>query len=42
VSGVSGVIFQIGGQTEEVPTASGATVPGPVDRNSYLPQAPVF
>ncbi len=42
VSGVNGVIFQIGGQTEEVPTASGATVPGPVDRTSYLPQAPVF
>ncbi len=42
VNGVSGVIFQIGGQTEEVPTASGATVIGPVDRTSYLPQAPVF
>jgi hypothetical protein len=25
-----------------VPTASGATVPGPVDKSSYLPQAPVF
>jgi spore germination protein GerM len=42
VGGVTGVVFQIGGQTEEVPTASGATVFGPVDRTSYIPQAPVF
>jgi hypothetical protein len=40
--GVTGMVFQIGGQPIEVPTASGATVPGPVDRTSYLPQAPVF
>ena len=38
--GVSGVAFQIAGQPIEVPTASGAQVPGPVDRSSYLPQAP--
>ncbi len=42
VAGVTGVVFQIGGEPIEVPTASGATVPGPVDRTSYLPQAPVF
>jgi len=40
--GVTGVVFQIAGQTLDVPTASGATVPGPVDRTSYQPQAPVF
>ena len=40
--GVTGVVFQIGDQPIEVPTANGATVPGPVDRTSYLPQAPVF
>ncbi len=40
--GVTGVLFQIGGQPIEVPTASGATVPGPVDRTSYQPYAPVF
>jgi spore germination protein GerM len=42
LNGVTGVVFQIGNQPIEVPTASGATVPGPVDRTSYLPQAPVF
>ena len=36
--GVTGVLFQIGGQPIEVPTASGATVPGPVDR-TVLPAA---
>ena len=40
--GVTGVVFQFGGQPVDVPTASGATVPGPVDKSSYLPQAPVF
>jgi spore germination protein GerM len=39
--GVSGVLFQSAGQPIEVPTASGSQVPGPVDRNSYLPQAPL-
>ena len=39
-AGVTGVLFQIGGKPIEVPTASGAQVPGPVDRTSYLPQAP--
>jgi spore germination protein GerM len=38
--GVTGVVFQIDGKPIEVPTASGVQVPGPVDRNSYLPQAP--
>lgn len=42
VAGVTGVVFQFGGQPVDVPTASGATVPGPVDKTSYLPQAPVF
>ncbi len=40
--GVTGVLFQIAGQPIEVPTASGPNVPGPVDRTSYQPQAPVF
>jgi len=40
--GVTGVVFQISGQPLDVPTASGAAVPGPVDRTSYSPQAPVF
>ena len=40
--GVTGVVFEIAGQLLDVPTASGAAVPGPVDRTSYLPQAPVF
>jgi spore germination protein GerM len=40
-SGVTGVVFQIAGQAIEVPTASGVQVPGPVDRTSYLPQAPL-
>lgn len=39
--GVVGVLFQSAGQPIEVPTASGSQVPGPVDRNSYLPQAPL-
>lgn len=39
--GVTGVLFQIAGQPIEVPTASGATVPGPVDRTAYQAQAPV-
>ncbi len=39
---MTGVLFQIAGQPIEVPTASGANVPGPVDRTSYQPQAPVF
>jgi hypothetical protein len=38
--GVTGVVFQIAGQSTDVPTASGAEVPGPVDRTSYGPQAP--
>ncbi len=38
--GVTGVMFQIAGQPTDVPTASGAEVPGPVDRTSYGPQAP--
>ena len=40
-SGVTGVVFQIAGQPIGVPTASGVQVPGPVDRTSYLPQAPL-
>jgi spore germination protein GerM len=40
--GVTGVVFQIAGVPLDVPIASGATVPGPVDRTSYQPQAPVF
>jgi spore germination protein GerM len=40
-SGVTGVVFQIAGQPIEVPTASGVQVSGPVDRTSYLPQAPL-
>ena len=39
--GVTGVVFQIAGQPIEVPTASGVQVPGPVNRTSYLPQAPL-
>jgi len=39
-AGVTGVIFQIAGQTIGVPTAGGAQVSGPVGRSSYLPQAP--
>jgi spore germination protein GerM len=42
VSGVTGVLFEIDGQPTPVPTASGATVPGPVDRTFYQPQAPVY
>ncbi|HEX3980122.1 MAG TPA: GerMN domain-containing protein, partial [Acidimicrobiales bacterium] len=38
--GVTGVMFQIAGEPTDVPTASGAEVPGPVDRTSYGPQAP--
>jgi spore germination protein GerM len=40
-SGVTGVVFQIASQPIEVPTASGVQVPGPVDRTSYVPQAPL-
>ncbi|HUY66894.1 MAG TPA: GerMN domain-containing protein [Acidimicrobiales bacterium] len=39
--GVTGVVFQIAGQTIGVPTASGAQVTGPVDRTLYAPQAPL-
>jgi spore germination protein GerM len=39
--GISLVAFEIAGTPKEVPTASGANVPGPVSRLSYLPQAPV-
>ena len=39
--GITGVMFQIGGQAVEVPTASGVQVAGPVDRSSYVVQAPV-
>ncbi len=39
--GVTSVQFQIAGRPIGVPTASGATVAGPVDRTSYQPQAPV-
>ncbi len=42
VAGVTGVLFEIAGQPTPVPTASGATVEGPVDRSSYQPQAPVY
>lgn len=41
-AGVTGVDFQIAGQPIEVPTASGIQVPGPVDRTSYAPQAPLL
>ncbi len=40
-TGVTGVVFQIDGKPIEVPTASGVQVPGPVDRASYQPQAPL-
>jgi spore germination protein GerM len=40
-AGVTGVLFQIAGKPTDVPTASGAQVPGPVDRSSYQPQAPL-
>jgi spore germination protein GerM len=40
--GITGVLFEIAGLPIEVPTASGATIPGPVDRTSYQPQAPEF
>ncbi len=40
-SGVTGVLFQIAGKPIGVPTSSGVQVPGPVDRSSYLPQAPL-
>ncbi len=39
--GVTGVVFQITGKPIEVPTASGAQVPGPVDRATYATQAPL-
>jgi hypothetical protein len=40
-SGVTGVLFQIAGKPIGVPTSSGVQVPGPVDRSSYIPQAPL-
>ncbi len=39
--GVTGVVFKIDGRPIDVPTASGAEVPGPVKRSSYQPQAPL-
>ena len=39
--GLSGVTFAIKGKPIEVPTATGAQVPGPVGRSDYLAQAPV-
>ena len=39
--GVTGVVFQIAGQTIGVPTAGGAQVTGPVDPTMYAPQAPL-
>jgi spore germination protein GerM len=39
--GVTGVVFKIDNRPIDVPTASGAQVPGPVKRSSYLPQAPL-
>ncbi len=39
--GVTEVRFEIDGKPIDVPTASGAQVPGPVDRTSYQPQAPL-
>ena len=39
--GVTGVVFRIDNRPLEVPTASGAQVPGPVSRASYQPQAPL-
>lgn len=40
ISGITGVVFLIGGQPKSVPVANGAQVPGPVNRFDYLPQAP--
>lgn len=39
-TGVIGVSFQIAGKPIDVPTASGAQVPGPVNGLFYVPQAP--
>jgi len=39
--GVKSVIFRIDNRPIEVPTSSGAQVPGPVSRASYQPQAPL-
>lgn len=39
--GVTGVVFKIDNRAIDVPTASGAEVPGPVKRSSYQPQAPL-
>jgi len=39
--GVTGVVFQIDDKPIDVPTGRGVQVPGPVDRASYQPQAPV-
>ncbi len=39
--GVTGVVFKIDDRAIDVPTASGAEVPGPVKRSSYQPQAPL-
>ncbi|HEX3839584.1 MAG TPA: GerMN domain-containing protein [Acidimicrobiales bacterium] len=38
---IAGVTFQIAGTAVEVPTAGGAQVPGPVNDNTYAPQAPL-
>lgn len=38
---ITGVMFQIAGTAVEVPTAGGAQVPGPVNDNTYAPQAPL-
>jgi spore germination protein GerM len=40
--GVTGVVFQIAGQPIDVPIASGAQVPGPVDATSYQSVAPIL
>lgn len=39
---ITGVMFQISGTAVEVPTAGGAQVPGPVNDNTYAPQAPLI
>ncbi len=39
--GITGVLFEIAGTNVEVPTAGGAQVPGPVNDNTYAPQAPL-
>lgn len=39
--GITSVLFQLEGQAIDVPTGSGAQVPGPVSRAQFGPQAPV-